>query len=108
MEINAIFQKQGTVKVGTSEPGQDINLVNPYGKPINISFDFKTGNVIMTIQSWDEDGRNNVIRDYTMPLNQIGWQRFLATSFATDIRPLAKSSFAEFDGLVDVGVEFIP
>ena len=40
MDIEVLFKKEGLVPVGTNEVSQIVNLQDPFGKPININFNF--------------------------------------------------------------------
>ena len=102
MDIEVLFKKEGLVPVGTNEVSQIVNLQDPFGKPININFNFTTGKAIMTILSWDD--RNSVVRDFDLELPLECWQEFLATTFTNYIRPIAKTTYSEFDGLIELGV----
>jgi tyrosine-protein phosphatase YwqE len=106
MEIKVLFQKEGIVPVGTSETNQIVNLKDPIGQPVSINFNFKTGIVKMVIKSWDD--RNEIIREFDLDFPIEYWQQFLMTTFSQNIRPLAKETFPEFDGLNELGVQIIP
>lgn len=100
MKVEIIFQKLGVVPVGTNESSQTINMLDPLGKPLSIYFNFTDGKAIMTIQSWDE--LNVVVRDFELELTDACWQDFLVHVFTKHIRPIAKASYPEFDGLIEV------
>jgi hypothetical protein len=100
MKIEIIFQKVGLVPVGTNEAEQTINMQDPLGKPLSIYFNFVDGKAIMTIESWDD--RNSIVRDFELELTDACWQDFLVHVFTKHIRPIAKESYPEFDGLIEV------
>lgn len=91
----------GLVPVGTNEASQTVNLQDPKGKPTQITFDFTNGKAYMVIESWDN--RNVVVRTFELDLSQQAWVDFLTNVFATHIRPTAKATYTEFDGLVELG-----
>jgi hypothetical protein len=105
MNIKVLFQKEGLVPVGTNDENQVVNLLNPIGTPTNVNFNFETGIVTMTIKSWDD--RNEIVRDFELELPIEAWQGFLMTTFSNYIRPIAKQTYSEFDGLTELGVEII-
>lgn len=93
------FQKEGVVTVGTSDPTQEINLLNPIGWPTDVFVNLQTREIIMTIYS--EDDLNSVSRVYTMPLDQSATMNFL-NFFVNDIRRLARDNYPEFSGLTEL------
>ena len=104
MNIQVLFQKEGIVPVGTNDQNQTVNLLNPIGTPTNINFNFQTGIVTMTIKSWDD--RNEIVRDFDLELPIEAWQQFLMTTFSQYIRPIAKATYSEFDGLIELDIKF--
>lgn len=101
MNIEVLFQKLGLVAVGTNESSQIVNLQDPKGKPLQLNFDFTSGKCYMTIESWDD--RNSVVRTFELDLTQQAWVDFLTYVFAPHVRPTAKSTYTEFDGLIELG-----
>ena len=98
------FQKLGVVTVGTSEPGQEINLSNPIGVPMNIDINMIEETVKMTIKATDEDKRNEVVRVYEMQMSKAAMMAFVTQVFVSYIRPTARESFEEFKDLIDLGI----
>lgn len=99
------FQKMGEVRVGTSEPGQDINLLNPIGTPHEVSVNLIEETITMVIQAEDEDGRNSVVRTYTKKIPTSMIINFLSGFFTTDVRPFMKENYNEFKDLIDLGIK---
>lgn len=99
MGIDIIFQKIGTVEVGTADPNQKVVMVNPKGKPTAFRIDLVSMSVEMDIKSWDD--RNSIYRTYPIQFTPEAWQDFLLQVFEKHIRPIAKESYSEFVDLIE-------
>lgn len=99
MGIDLIFQKIGTVEVGTADPNQKVVMVDPKGKPTAFRIDLESMTVEMDVKSWDD--RNAIARTYPIQFTPEAWQDFLVNVFAKHIRPIAKESYPEFVDLIE-------
>ena len=95
------FQKEGLVTYGTSEPSQQVNLQDPFGEPRFITTNIETNELIMTAIAYDD--RNSIVRDFPIQLDDDAKMAYLAF-FNDHIRRLAKASYPEFVGLVEIEV----
>lgn len=95
------FQKQGLVTYGTSEQGQEVNLKDPFGEPLHLSTNIATNTITMTAIAYDD--RNSIVRDFPIQMDDAAKIAYL-TFFNEHIRRLAKASYPEFDGLIEVEV----
>lgn len=96
------FQKEGIVPVGTADETQIVNLLNPFGYPTNLTVNIVENSMVLTILAYDE--RNNVVREYPLQLDHDAKMAFLMF-FAQHIRRIAKLSYPEFDGLIELAPE---
>lgn len=95
------FQKEGLVTYGTSEAGQEVNLQDPFGEPLNIAINI--ANNIIDMEAIAYDDRNSVVRQFPIEMDEAAKIAFLGF-FNDHIRRLAKESYPEFVGLVEVQI----
>ena len=99
------FQKIGIVTVGMGnpdDPSQHINLKNPIGTPIDITVNMQTYECRMSVHAEDEDGRNSVVREYPIPLDQQAIMAFMMSFFSEHVRRIARDNYDEFKDLIEV------
>ena len=95
------FQKQGLVTYGTSEQGQEVNLQDPFGEPINLTTNIATNQVVLSAVAYDE--RNSIVRDFPLTLDDAAKIAYLQF-FNDHIRRIAKESYPEFVDLIEVEI----
>ena len=88
--MDIIYQKDGTVGV------QDINLVNPQGKPVTIEISFVTDTLTLGVLAWDD--LNNIGRNYELAMDD-QLKADLTQFFLVNIARLMAENYTEFQGL---------
>jgi len=88
--MDIIYQKDGIVAV------QDINLINPKGKPVSLEMSFVTDTVTVSVLAWDD--RNNIGRTYELPMDN-QFKSDLAEFFLTKVARIMAENNEEFTGL---------
>ena len=105
------FQKNGVVKVGTGnpdQPEQHVNLVNPIGSPLDITVNMETMECKMSVHAVDQDGRNSVVREYPIALDQQAFIDFVMSFFVPHVRRIARDSYDEFKDLIELNPDGSP
>ena len=88
--MDIIYQKEGTVGV------QDINLVDPKGKPVSLDISFVTDTVTVSVLAWDE--LNNIGRSYELPMDD-QFKADLTEFFLVKVARIMAENNDEFVGL---------
>jgi hypothetical protein len=99
--MKILFKKQGLVTYGTSEQGQEVNLQDPFGEPLNMTTNIETNEVVLTAIAYDD--RNSVVRSFPIQLDDAAKIAYL-TFFNDHIRRLAKDTYPDFVGLVEIDI----
>jgi hypothetical protein len=93
------FKKLGIVEVGTADPSQKINLVDPVGSPQKLEFNFSNGACTLTVIA--SDNLNTVVRDYPLVMDR-DFATALSDLFENHVRRIANVSYNEFKDLIDL------
>ena len=88
--MDITYQKTGKVSV------QDINLVDPKGKPVSLETSFVADTVTVSVLAWDD--RNNIGRTYELPMDD-QFKADLAEFFLTKVARIMAENNEEFTGL---------
>ena len=93
------FYKEGIVVVDAGDGDQPWTFENPFGEPLEIKINLSKGSASMTVKI--NDHLNEVVKTYTIPMDaEMGGSVY--TLFQEHVRRIAKETYPEFDGLVEV------